>query len=409
MKQLFLLLAAFFVPTAFAQSANEVCFYENGYYGGASKCYSHNNRSTTIDWVGSEWNDKFSSVKVGSNVKVTAFDNSYKAGESWTYTKNTNWVGAANDRISSFEISPVSNIVTINNIFDSVFAIILERRKNEAIAKFGNKTWANYHWLGAHNAHVNTGEAWWAVANQRKSYEDLLNSGVRVLNLDIHDSTSRGNRDVYLCHGSCWGLIGTHYVTSMPTFRGALNRIGAWLRQNPLEVVTITLEDNVDYRVLFDAALRNGNVSDLLFNPNTGVSGGQWPKLSQMVIDNKRLVILSSKSSNADANNGVGYDKTYLTENYWSLGFWGGDTSCSARWDGISLNNAGKAFHMSHFRSVGSMVGAAVDNSYSKLSSRINNECFNASGGRLPNILLLDYPDIGAGMQMVDELNRRNK
>lgn len=371
-------------------AAAKVCLHEHANFRGQQWCMRHNGQDIYIPNLAGTWNDYISSMAIPPGHKVTAFrDVNYqdKIGE---FTSDIPWLGVNNDSISSFIVSSIVKSTT------------------PAAAKYGDKTWANYHWLGAHNAHVNTGEDWWVIANQEKNYENLLNSGVRVLNLDIHDSTSRGNRDVYLCHGSCWGWLGTNYVSSMPTFRVALNRIGAWLRQHPLEVVTITLEDNVDYRALFDAALRNGQVGDLLFNPHTGRTGGQWPKLSKMVQDNKRLIILTSKSSNADAANGIGYDRNYLTENYWSLGFWGNDTGCWARWNGSPLSDTSKAFHMSHFRTSGSVVGAAIDNSYSKLSNRINNECFNASGGRLPNILLLDYVDIGAGKQMVDELNRRN-
>ena len=368
-------------------AAAKICMHEHNDYLGQQWCLRIKDVNVSIPYVGDDWNDRISSISIPAGYKLEAFRHANYQGSIGQFSSSISSMGWNNDSISSFIIS-VDNSTT-----------------SAAVLKYGNKTWAKYHWLGAHNAHVNSAEAWWVFPNQRKSYEKLLDSGVRVLNLDIYDSWSRGNRDVYLCHDSCSGWIGTNYVSSMPTFRVALNRIGAWLRAHPLEVVTITLEDYVDHRALFDAALKNGQVNDILFNPYSGMVGGQWPTLASMVANNKRLIILTSKSSNADAKNGIGYDRSAVAENYWSLGTWGNDTTCKPRWSGVPLNDTAKAFHVSHFRNFPTLISTAVDNSYSSLITRINNQCFNASGGRTPNIILLDFVDIGSGMQIVNELN----
>ena len=110
--------AAFTLVAAWAQEAspNQVFVYENINYGGAYMRFDGireipDLRSYNTGAQGSpNWNDRISSLKVGSQVKLVVFaDINYK-GASWTATGpatiNTLVSNGWNDRISSFRIVP---------------------------------------------------------------------------------------------------------------------------------------------------------------------------------------------------------------------------------------------------------------------------------------------------------------
>lgn len=286
---------------------------------------------------------------------------------------------------------------------------------SEVTKKYGDKAWDQYVWLGAHNAFTRAGDGW-IVANQFKSYEELLDFGVRNIDLDIYDFKSElwqcifsigadcYARDVYLCHSSCSTAPGFTYALPRKTLSDALSRIAAWMRAHPQEVVTITMESYVSDRALYLAALQRSGALPLVFNTETGRPGGKWPRLSEMVRTNKRLVLLTDKVDNAGSDTLTALDSTIVTKNFWSLGDLGENTKCEPRWNDVPLTNTARAFHMSHFRNIPTALTAYIDNTSAKLRSRILNECY-AAAKRYPNFLMLDYADIGDGKAIVDWLN----
>ena len=284
--------------------------------------------------------------------------------------------------------------------------------------RYGDKTWDTYAWLGAHNAFASygAGHGAWILGNQRKSYEELLDAGVRNLDLDIHEFKSATwqcvaslgqdfyGQDIYLCHGNCSVVPGIHYALPRKTLSDALDRVAKWLRANPEAVVTLTLEDYVQTRSLYLSTVQRSNAYALIFNPYTDRVNGKWPKLSEMVRQNKRLVILTDAAANAGKDTATALDSDVLTKNYWSIGSSGDSLGCRERWGNIPLSSAGRAFHMSHFRDVPTAITAKIDNARTKLRARIMNECY-ASARRYPNFLVLDFSDIGDGKEVVDWLN----
>jgi hypothetical protein len=109
MKKHFVLLCAFAAPAAFAVGTNEVCLFENSNYGGSSQCYVLDDAGGTVGFLGG-FNDKASSIQVGSAVNVDLYEHGGKQGTKWTFGEDFTWLGNANDKASSLEISlkPIS-------------------------------------------------------------------------------------------------------------------------------------------------------------------------------------------------------------------------------------------------------------------------------------------------------------
>ncbi|CAA0081186.1 Uncharacterised protein [BD1-7 clade bacterium] len=79
--------------------ANKVCFYEHYDYQGAEWCYSSDS-----GWIGSDRNDRISSIKLYGDAKVTIYQHGNYGGAKTTVMANTYKMDDLNDNISSFRI-----------------------------------------------------------------------------------------------------------------------------------------------------------------------------------------------------------------------------------------------------------------------------------------------------------------
>ncbi|MYS82631.1 PI-PLC domain-containing protein [Embleya scabrispora] len=258
--------------------------------------------------------------------------------------------------------------------------------------------------LTTHNSFTNYEDSRWSSVNQSESIRGQLDRGVRGLMLDTHwyeHSTglciiSFGSdcypSDVYLCHGDCKAFAGVTYALPRQSFAGAMQTVVDFLNANPLEVVTVFLEDYVDTDRLRRSLEQVRGLPDLLFRPDTaGVRNNGWPRVADMVTADKRLLLFSDKPGKEGL--GVMYDKDWTVQNYWSLGDLGNDLACTSRWSDVPLNRTEPGFRrlfaMSHFRNVPTIGTAALDNG-TKLRNRIAQQCEPAAG-RNPNFVAVDF------------------
>jgi hypothetical protein len=117
-----------------------------------------------------------------------------------------------------------------------------------------------------------------------------------------------------------------------------------------------------------------------------------------MVAANHRLLIISDNGSKEDL--GVAYGPHFDVENHWSIGMWGDQYECKARWDSQPLDiqdpSFNRLFVMNQFRDAPTAIGAMVDNSASNLTRRMNQFCLPAAK-RKPNYVAVDFYEIGDG------------
>ncbi|MCX5059789.1 phospholipase [Streptomyces sp. NBC_00201] len=270
--------------------------------------------------------------------------------------------------------------------------------------------------LTAHNAYANGVDGGFAppfvnfFPNQARGIDRQLTDGVRGFMLDIHQTPD----GAILCHDSCT-------LVSRPVALWVdLQRMVDFLKAHPDQFVTVFLEDYVDPGVLRSELARVNGLSDVLYRPDrTGVRQSGWPKLSDLIAANQRLLIFTDHSRSADESAGltrdsfgVMYQREWTVENYWSMGSGIGssDWSCYSRWyaadTNVPLTRTESGFRplfvMNHFRDAAVAATATTDNT--KLTDRARRFCQPAARKK-PNFLAVDRYDLGDPAAAVNTLS----
>lgn len=286
-------------------------------------------------------------------------------------------------------------------------------------SKYGDARLDQWSSLTTHNSYADSGAL--PPRNQSRSISKQLDDGVRGLMIDTYDIAydAEGNHDVMMCHSTfkCFG-----------TFSGGLITVVEFLKAHPEEVVTIFLENYASRATLTEAVssvLEGENAKDLLFSPNQyDIDKRNWPRLRDMVSDNRRLVVLQDKwGEDVPVKSGDG-SKEYGRLMYtWArtvetlYDYDGRPSGCASR----NSNPVGQnpmpgtaltpLFTMNQFdSSVLNPEAKAPGDNGSALKNRIDKDCRPAAG-RYPNYVAVNFyekSDSGSTtpMSVVNELNR---
>jgi len=94
-----------------------------------------------------------------------------------------------------------------------------------------------------------------------------------------------------------------------------LKDVQAFLEANPSEIVTIFIEDYVESPQRISKVFNDAGLNKYLFPLSRMPKNGEdWPTVDEMVQQNQRLVVFTSKSSK-EASEGIAYQWTYVVEN----------------------------------------------------------------------------------------------
>uniref|UniRef100_A0A0D9X3F8 Phosphatidylinositol-specific phospholipase C X domain-containing protein n=1 Tax=Leersia perrieri TaxID=77586 RepID=A0A0D9X3F8_9ORYZ len=245
----------------------------------------------------------------------------------------------------------------------------------------------NYSWLTTHNsfaltgASSATGSPIITQTNQEDTITAQLKNGVRGLMLDTYDF----NNDVWLCHsfqGICY---------NMTAFQPAINvfkEIQTFLEANPSEVITIFLEDYTASGSLpkvFNASGLNKYWFPVAKMPK---SGGNWPLLKDMISQNERLLVFTSKKSK-EASEGIAYEWSYVVENQYGNGGMV-EGKCPNRAESPAMDSKSQSLVLMNFFTTDPSQTGACGNNSAPLVSMLKT-CHDLSGNRWPNFIAVDF------------------
>ncbi|TVU16713.1 hypothetical protein EJB05_40288 [Eragrostis curvula] len=245
-----------------------------------------------------------------------------------------------------------------------------------------------YTWLTTHNSFAvlgtksPIGSAIISPPNQEDAVAAQLRNGVRGLMLDAYDF----NGDVWLCHsfnGKCFAF--TAYVPALPVLR---DEIRAFLDSNPSEVVTVFLEDYTAQGSMAKVLAAAGLTNYLFPVANMPKNGADWPLLRDMIAQNHRLIVFTSKQGK-EATDGLPYQWNYVVETqYGSDGLAQG--KCANRGESRPMDSTAQSLVLMNFFTTNPSQSWACGNNSSPLVTKLK-ACYDASAKRWPNFIAVDF------------------
>ena len=155
--------------------------------------------------------------------------------------------------------------------------------------EFCERSYSNITYIAAHNFAFSIPNN--AASNQLLPVIDQLNDGIRMLQGQTHWNAT--TKTISYCHTSC-------DLLDAGTAESAFTTIASWVRQHPFDVITILL-GNSDFVGVgnYSAPLESSGLARYAYVPPMVPMGiHDWPTLSSMILQQKRVVIFMDYNAN---------------------------------------------------------------------------------------------------------------
>ncbi|EJF63689.1 PLC-like phosphodiesterase [Dichomitus squalens LYAD-421 SS1] len=242
------------------------------------------------------------------------------------------------------------------------------------------------------------------AADQQVDIPTQLGLGVRLLQAQAHVNDGV----LHFCHTSCLLFDGG-------TVEDYLNKVHDFLTANPNEVLTLlfTNPEGASLPDLWDPPFQASGIADLAYvPPSIPVKQSDWPTLGDLIDSGKRVIVFLD--AGADTDRSVPYILPEF-EMVWETPFSVTDATFPCSVDRINgpLSTEDHMYMINHslnknILDTGIIVSdpkdAPTTNSVSSILANAGG-CEGFAAGRAPNFVLLDFVNLGQGLDAVNQLN----
>ncbi|KAI0331207.1 PLC-like phosphodiesterase [Cubamyces sp. BRFM 1775] len=303
-------------------------------------------------------------------------------------------------RVASFLLSAVALVASVHG------AIVPSKRASvcNGHAELCNRSYGNVTFLGAHDSFAFSDDPLALARDQEVDIPSQLGLGVRLLQAQAHVNDGV----LHFCHTSCLLFDGG-------TVEDYLNKVHDFLTANPNEVLTLlfTNPEGASLPDLWDPPFQASGIADLAYvPPSIPVKQSDWPTLGELIDSGKRVIVFLD--AGADTDRSVPYILPEF-QMVWETPFSVTDPTFPCSVDRISgpLATTDHMYMINHSLNknlldsgiiVSDPKDAPTTNSVSSITANAAG-CEQFSAGRAPNFVLLDFVNLGQGLDAVNQLN----
>ncbi|KAL5606067.1 uncharacterized protein BROUX77_003260 [Berkeleyomyces rouxiae] len=260
-----------------------------------------------------------------------------------------------------------------------------------------SRRYSNLSQVGAHNS------AFVGILptnNQYISATRQLDLGVRFL--QVQTRNHRGG--IQLCHTACWLL-------NAGSLGGYLRTLATWIEAHPQDVVTLLLTNSDGIPVeRFAETIKDAGLDGLVYKPTGQPALDEWPTLQEFLDIEVRLVVFMDSYADITKVNYILPQFLYQWQNAY------GETN--ANFPNCSIDRPRRIQHpetymymINHFLDIRLPFGINIPNQI--MASSTNSlacimrqaDLCQARWGAKPNVILLDWVNVGQAMEVQKQLN----
>jgi len=306
-------------------------------------------------------------------------------------------------------LSSFCRILALSAFCEALGANLPVKRQSPTVcngqAELCSRPYGNVTFLGSHDSYAYSTDPIILSRDQEVNITAQLDLGVRFLQAEGHLDSEEV---LSFCHTSCLLFNGG-------TVQAYLTTVKTWLDANPDEVLTFlfTNDDGLSISETWAPAFIAAGIDTVSYiPPNNPMTRSDWPTLGDMISNGTRVVTFMD--AGADGTDGPPVD--YILPEFtmlWEPPFDSVDPTfpCSVNRTSGPLAPEQQLNLLNHNLDIDILSilisdpeQAATTNSVASIIAN-SNGCAAFTGGVAANFVLLDFVDIGEGLQAVNQLN----
>ncbi|KAF9003923.1 PLC-like phosphodiesterase [Cyathus striatus] len=272
-------------------------------------------------------------------------------------------------------------------------------------AELCSRRYSNVTVIGAHDSFAFSKDPLAVARDQQVDVPTQLRLGVRLLQAQAHMK----NGIIHFCHTNCALFDGG-------TVQAYLSTVKTFLDANPNEVLTliVTNPEGLSVADVWKPAFDNSGITPLTYVPPiVPIKQSDWPTLGEMINNGKRVVVFMDYGADTSKVNFILPEFQVIWETPFSVT--NPAFPCSVDRTSGPLATADHSYMINHSLNknvlpIGDGVlvsdpgDAPTTNGVASILANVNG-CLLLGSNRNPQFILLDFVDIGQGLQAANMLN----